>query len=95
MGLGEGMMSAYVYVLASFSVSPPRSYVGWTLDVERRLAEHNSGRGPGAKSTRGHVWSVIYVERHPDRSAAMSREWHLKRDRRLRALLLRGAAEAR
>lgn len=85
-------MAAYVYVLGSFSATGARSYVGWTLDVERRLSEHNAGRGPGAKSTRGRLWQVIYVERFPDRIAAMSREWHLKRDRRLRVQLIRGAA---
>ena len=87
-------MTAYVYVLRSCCHPAPHSYVGWTLDVERRLAEHNAARGPGAKSTRGRHWEVIYIERHPDRIAAMRREWHLKRDRRFRAALMRAAAGA-
>lgn len=62
-----------------------KTYVGWTLDPERRLAQHNAGTG--AKSTRGGAWSLLYVERLESRIAAMSREWYLKRDRRLRAEL--------
>lgn len=65
-----------------------RTYVGWTLDPARRLGQHNDGTG--AKSTRGMNWLLIYVEKHPTRRAAMSREWHLKRDRRLRGDLARG-----
>jgi len=52
------------------------------LDLDRRLIEHNSGTG--AKSTRGNAWCLIYAERLPTHIEAMRREWHLKRDRRLR-----------
>ncbi len=75
-------MSGFVYVLGSQTAQGYRTYVGWTLDLERRLAEHNSGKG--AKSTRGNLWCLIYAERLPTRSEAMRREWHLKRDRHLR-----------
>ncbi|MCC5968839.1 MAG: GIY-YIG nuclease family protein [Pararhodobacter sp.] len=75
----------FVYVLGSDSASGYRTYVGWTLDLDRRLAEHNSGLG--AKSTRGRVWCLIYAERLPTRIEAMRREWHLKRDRALRRRL--------
>lgn len=77
----------YVYVLGTFTGLGVRTYVGWTLDPERRLAQHNGGRG--AKSTRGRTWTLLYVERHATRQAAMSREWHLKRDRRFRGQLAR------
>lgn len=68
-----------------------KTYVGWTLDPERRLAQHNAGTG--AKSTRGFTWSLLHVERHDSPAAAMSREWHLKRDRRTRSQLARRLAE--
>ena len=84
-------MTAYVYVLGCHTPSGYRTYVGWTLDLERRLAEHNGGR-TGAKSTRGRVWKIIHSERLETRQEAMSREWHLKRDRRLRRELARAAA---
>ena len=60
--------------------------MGWTYDLEKRLASHNSGRG--ARSTRGRVWILLYAERLKDKSNAMSREWHLKRDRKFRKAVL-------
>jgi putative endonuclease len=76
---------AFVYVLAAETSRGPRTYVGWTLDPERRLTQHNSGTG--ARSTRGLSWQIIYLEKLETPAAAMSREWHLKRDRRFRRLL--------
>lgn len=76
----------FVYIIASRTEAGWRSYVGWTNDLDRRLAAHNDGTG--ARSTRGRQWLLQYAERHPDRSAAMSREWHLKRDRRFRKSVL-------
>lgn len=81
-------LPAYVYVLVSAGPGPARSYVGWTLDLERRLAQHN-GAGKGAKSTRGRVWLLVYAEKHPTRAAAMKREYTLKRERAFR-MVLRG-----
>ena len=80
--------SGFVYVLGTRTPRGVKTYVGWTLDPQRRLAQHNGGTG--ARSTRGLTWSLLYVERHVTRVAAMSREWHLKRDRRLRGELARG-----
>jgi putative endonuclease len=77
--------ASYVYVLGSDGVGGYRTYVGWTLDLERRLHEHNTG--VGAKSTRGRDWTLLYAEQHGRREDAMSREWRLKRDRRFRKLL--------
>ncbi len=85
-------MSNYVYILASIEPTDDtrrRTYVGWTNDLERRLAVHNTGTG--AKSTRGRQWQLLYAERHPTRSEAMSREWHLKKDRRFRKNLVSSA----
>ena len=75
----------FVYILGSSSTDTYQTYVGWTIDLDRRLAEHNAGKG--ARSTRGRSWTLLYVERHATRRQAMSREWHLKRDRRFRKLL--------
>jgi len=77
---------AYVYILGSFGPGGPRTYVGWSTDLEARLKTHNSGKG--AKSTRGRTWQLLYAERFAHRQAAMSREWHLKRNRKLRARVL-------
>lgn len=77
-------VAAFVYVLLSVR-KPLRTYVGWTLDLERRVEQHN--QGSGARATRGGKWILIYVERYRTRNAAMRREVFLKRDRRLRKLL--------
>lgn len=78
-------MDCIVYVIGSLGDNDCRTYVGWTVDLPRRLARHNAGTG--AKSTRGRAWSVLHVERYATRSEAMSREWHLKRDRAFRRRL--------
>lgn len=79
-------MSCYVYLLGSEGPKIARTYVGWTTDLDARLDAHNSGRG--AKSTRGRSWVLLYAEKYPTRSDAMSREWHLKRDRTFKKALL-------
>jgi len=78
-------LNCFVYVLGSHGKNACWTYVGWTIDLDRRLAEHNTGQG--ARSTRGRSWTLLYAERHATRRQAMSREWHLKRDRRFRKLL--------
>jgi putative endonuclease len=72
----------FVYVLGSNGKGGSRTYVGWTLDLERRLSQHNAGTG--ARSTRGRLWVLLHTERFTTCRAAMSREWYLKRDRRFR-----------
>ena len=81
-------MDGYVYILGSEVSGHWRTYVGWTTDLDRRLKQHNAGIG--AKSTRGGKWVMIYAERYNSGSMAMSREWHLKRDREFRKLLRPG-----
>jgi putative endonuclease len=76
----------FVYVLGARTPRGPISYVGWTLDLDRRLAQHNAGKG--ARSTRGRVWVLLHCEHFDAREQAMSREWHLKRDRKFRKELL-------
>ena len=81
-------MPAFVYVLMTQNKSGrTRTYVGWTLDLERRLAEHNDGGAKGAKSTRGQTWALIYSEKYRTRRKAMAREYALKQDRAFRKAL--------
>ncbi len=75
----------YVYVLGSIRDADRRTYVGWCVDLDARLTQHNAGRG--ARSTRGRVWVLLYAERYESRREAMSREVFLKRDRPFRAAL--------
>jgi putative endonuclease len=78
-------VSCFVYVLGSRRKGDCRTYVGWTTDLDRRLRQHNTG--VGAKSTRGRFWVVLYSETFATKQEAMSREWHLKRDRQFRKAL--------
>jgi putative endonuclease len=78
-------MDCYVYVLGSHGKTRTLTYVGWTDDVARRLARHNAGKG--ARSTRGRRWVLLHSECFASKREAMSREWHLKRDRKFRKTL--------
>jgi len=79
---------SFVYVLKCESPDGRAvTYVGWTLDLERRLAEHNGTGKRGAKSTRGQSWTLIYAEKHRTRRKAMAREYALKHDKAFRAAL--------
>jgi putative endonuclease len=84
-----GGMASFVYVLGCRTPVRTLTYVGWTTDVDRRLAQHNANRG--ARSTRGRVWVLLHTERFRTRRQAMSREWRLKRDRKFRKLLVMSA----
>ena len=67
-------MAYWVYILRC---ADGTLYTGYTDDVERRCAVHNSGRG--AKYTRGRrPVTVVYRERCDDRSGALRREAAIK-----------------
>ena len=81
-------MPSFVYILIARNKSGrTRTYVGWTLDLDRRLKDHNGTAAGGAKFTRGQVWSLVYAEKYRTRRKAMAREHALKRDRAFRAAL--------
>jgi len=54
-------------------------YTGITIDLVRRLAEHNLDGNKGAKYTRSRrPVHLIYQEEVPTRSAACKREYQIK-----------------
>lgn len=73
--------SFYVYLLLS---SDNATYVGATVDLNRRLRQHNKeikggAHATGAKVSKGETWSrVAYVEGFPDWQAALQFEWRWK-----------------
>lgn len=62
-------------------------YTGWTVNLPRRLATHNAGRGARYTRTRLPV-RVVYTEPQPDRPAALRRERALKKLSRAQKLAL-------
>ena len=68
----------YVYILKCSDAS---FYTGWTNNLEKRLAAHNSGKGAKYTRTRLPV-ELVYYEAFESKSEAMSREWHIKRLKR-------------
>ena len=86
-------MAAFVYILGSDGAGGARTYVGWTDNLEKRLNAHNAGSG--AKSTRGRTWVLLYAEQLANKSEAMKREWHLKRDRKFRKAVLKAVFQVK
>jgi putative endonuclease len=64
----------FVYVLKSDIDG--RLYKGHTLDLDKRLIEHNSGK---TKSTKGYIpWRLVYFETFPTREESIVREKYFK-----------------
>ena len=52
-------------------------YCGWTNDLEKRISDHNDGKG--GKYTRSRLpVKLVYFEEFETKEEAMSREWHIK-----------------
>ena len=81
----------YVYMLRC---ADDTLYTGCTTDPQRRLAQHNSGRGAKYTCARRPV-SLVYVEPAEDHSQALRREAALKRLSRKEklALIAHGSVE--
>lgn len=72
---------SFVYLLLS---SDNATYVGATIDLDRRLRQHNKeikggAHATSAKVTKGESWlRVCHVEGFPDWQAALQFEWRWK-----------------
>ncbi|MEG0911069.1 MAG: GIY-YIG nuclease family protein [Ruthenibacterium sp.] len=74
----------YIYMLECGDKS---LYTGWTTDIARRVAAHQSGKG--AKYTRAHLpVTLVYTEEYADKSTALRREIEIKALSREEKLLL-------
>ena len=62
-------------------------YCGWTNDLEKRIMDHNAGKGAKYTKTRLPV-KLVYFEEFDTKEEAMSREWHIKQLRREQKLEL-------
>ena len=53
-----------------------KTYVGITADINKRLAEHNSGKS--AFTSRYGPWTVFHIEEYPSIAEARKREKYYK-----------------
>lgn len=75
-------MSFYVYLIITKYKNKLISYVGYTNNLKKRLRQHNSSLG--AKFTRGRKWKLIYQKKYSTKNKAMSEEYILKKNYKLR-----------
>ena len=79
-------MPYFVYLIVSKIENRKKiSYVGYTVNLKKRLDLHNSGKG--AKFTRGKKWKLVYYKKYDSKSDAMKNEYILKKNYRLRQKL--------
>ena len=71
-----------VYLIISKKKNRIKSYVGYTINLERRIHNHNNNKG--AKSTRGRFWKVAYKKKFKSKSTALKYEYFLKKNNKLR-----------
>ena len=69
-------------MLRSFKNGKIKTYVGYTINLKKRLKAHNSGKG--AKSTRGRIWNIIFKRRFLNKSAALKAEYLIKNNNLIR-----------
>ena len=74
-------MKYFVYMLKSLSRNSV-TYVGYTNNLKKRIDLHNTSKG--AKFTRGRKWKLIYKEKYNTKKEAISREYYIKKNRKLR-----------
>ncbi len=66
----------FIYIL---KCNDNKLYTGWTMDVDRRLIEHNTSK-KGSKFTRARrPVELCYIEEFEDKVSAMKREAEIKK----------------
>ena len=73
-------------MIKSITPGTKKTYVGYTNNIENRLEKHNSNKG--AKSTMGYKWLLIYNKKFKTKNEAMSFEYKLKKNKKLRKEIL-------
>lgn len=64
----------YVYIIQCCDGT---YYTGWTIDLEKRISEHNQGKG--SKYTRGRLPVTLrYYEEFDTKEKAMKKEYFIK-----------------
>lgn len=68
------IMSWFVYLVRT---NKNTLYCGCTNNLDKRIADHNNGRGAKYTKTRRPV-TLVYSESFDTKSDAMKREWQIK-----------------
>ena len=76
----------FVYLIVSKNKNRTISYVGYTNNLKRRISLHNNNKG--AKATKGFKWILLYQKKFYTKSKAMSYEYKIKKDRKLRKTII-------
>ncbi|WP_461810267.1 GIY-YIG nuclease family protein [Faecalimonas sp.] len=71
-------MKNYTYIVRC---SDGTLYTGWTNDLEKRIKNHNTGKGAKYTKTRTPV-TLEYYETFPTKQEAMKREYAIKQMKR-------------
>jgi len=75
-------MNHFVYMLKTKDNKICKTYVGYTINLKKRLLSHNINKG--AKYTKGRKWKIIYKKKFLNKVDAMKYEYFLKKNRTLR-----------
>lgn len=67
-----------VYIL---ECSDGTLYTGWTNDIDKRFASHQSGQGAKYTKIRRPV-KLVYMEQCEDKSSGLKREYEIKKMKR-------------
>lgn len=75
-------MNHYVYIIKGIKHDNPNKskyYIGYTVDPQRRIMQHNRLKKNGAKSTAGYIWNyVALISNINDNIEGLQIEWRLK-----------------
>lgn len=83
------------WLLYMIQTESGKLYTGITTDLERRLAQHRSGKGGARFFHMSGPAAVVYTERHLDRSSATVREIAIKKKSRKQKLAMIEAQKGR
>ena len=76
-------MYHYVYMLISVNRVNLITYVGYSINPNKRLNLHNLGKG--AKFTKGRKWKIIFKKKFNNKAEALKFEYFLKKNIKMRS----------
>ena len=76
-------MYHYVYMLISVNRVNLITYVGYSINPNKRLKLHNLGKG--AKFTKGRKWKIIFKKKFNNKTEALKFEYFLKKNIKMRS----------